>query len=309
MVAVAVYLVVSNWADLRLVAAEIGGPNVAASALLAVLGTAMISQVWRSYVLGVGVRAPRLDLAQVFFVTQLGKYLPGSVWPVVAQMEAGRRWGAGRSTMLVSSALMLAMLTATGLGVGIVLLPWSGGAGLRQYWWTVFFLIPLAGLLHPRVTPWLLDRALRLVGRPAAGVRLTGRAVLSAAVWSVAVWIVLGLHIYTLVAPLGATGPTSLAAAVGGMALAWAVGLIIIPAPAGAGVRDTVLVLSISASVGPTAALTVALASRLLLLCADLALAALSMAVARGARARTPRGRPARADAEGTSDRGTAESG
>ena len=45
-------------------------------------------------------------------VTQLGKYLPGSVWPVVAQMEAGRRWGAGPKHHARSSGLMLAMLTA-----------------------------------------------------------------------------------------------------------------------------------------------------------------------------------------------------
>jgi len=283
------------------------------SALLAVIGTTLISQVWRAYVLGVGVTAPQLDLDQVFFVTQLGKYLPGSVWPVVAQMEAGRRWGASRSTMLVSSALMLAMLTTTGLGLGIVLLPWSSGAGLRQYWWTVFFLIPLIAMLHPRVTPWLLDRGLRLIGRPAAGVRLSGRAVLIAAAWSVTVWLVLGLHVYSLIAPLGATGQTALAVAVGGMALAWAVGLIVIPAPAGAGIRDSVLVLTLSPSVGPTAALTVALASRLLLLCADLLLAGLSMAVARAARsraARSPSGAdPVRTDGGGTSDRGTEGSG
>lgn len=294
MLTVTGYLVAANWNDLRLAAAEIGPVAMVGSAVLALFGTALISRVWRSYLTGVGVAAPGRDVEQVFFVTQLGKYLPGSVWPVLAQMEAGRRWGANRSTMLVSSALMLAMLTATGLALGMVLLPWSSASGLRAYWWTAFFLVPLAAVLHPRVLPWSVDRVLRMIGREPASVRLTLRATLLGCLWSVAVWLVLGLHVYVLVASLGVTGVQGLVAAVGGMALAWAVGLIVIPAPAGAGVRDTVLVLTLSPSLGPTAALTVALASRLILLCADLVLAGLSLAVARGVRGKNVPTQPGR---------------
>lgn len=292
--AVASYLVAANWNDLRRAAVEIGAVAMIGSAFLGLFGTALISRVWRAYLRGVGVIAPERDVDQVFFVTQLGKYLPGSVWPVLAQMEAGRRWGANRSTMLVSSALMLAMLTATGLVLGMVLLPWSSGSGLRAYWWTAFFLVPLAALLHPKVLPWSVDRALRMIGREPAGVRLTVRATLLGCLWSLAAWLVLGLHVYVLVASLGVVGVTGLVVAVGGMALAWAVGLIVVPAPAGAGVRDTVLVLTLSPFTGPTAALTVALASRLILLCADLVLAGLSLVIARGFRGRVVPTQPGR---------------
>lgn len=287
--AVASYLITVNWSDLRTISAQIGPLPVLGSALLGLVGTALIVRVWHAFLTGVGVAAPRSDVDQVFFVTQLGKYLPGSIWPVVAQMEAGRRWGAGRTTMLVASALMLVMLTVTGLGLGIALLPWSGDAGLRAYWWTVFFLIPLGVLLQPRVLPWLLDRLLRLAGREPAGVTLTGRAVLSAGGWSLAVWAVLGLHVYVLTDALGAGGAASLATAVGGLGLAWAVGLIVIPAPAGAGVRDTVLVLTLTPALGSAEALTVALASRLILLCADLVLAAACLLIARRSRRRSGR--------------------
>lgn len=260
---------------------EIGAGPMLRSAVLAVVGTALIGRVWAAFLAGVGVRAAAPDVSQVFFVTQLGKYLPGSVWPVVAQIEAGRRWTADRSTMLVASALMLVMLTVTGLAMGIILLPWASGTGLQTYWWTTILLLPLAALLHPKVTPWLLDRALTLLGREPAGIQMRGRAMLVAASWSLIAWGVLGVHIYVLVAALGAAGVAALSAAVGGMALAWAIGLIVIPAPAGAGIRDTVLILTMSPFLGSTAALTVALASRMILLCADLLLAGLSIAIAR----------------------------
>jgi hypothetical protein len=307
---VAIYIVLTNWRGLRAVTFEMGAPTIAASGLLGVVGTSLICQVWRAFLVGVGVKAPRADVNQVFFVTQLGKYLPGSVWPVIAQMEAGRRWATGRSAMLVTSALMLVVLTATGLGLGIALLPWSSSAGLREYWWTLLFLLPLGALLHPKVLPWVLDQALRLVGREPARVRLAGRAMLQGGLWSLAVWFTLGLHIYVLIASLGAEGWKAVGAAVGGMALAWAIGLIVIPAPAGAGVRDTVLVLTLSPLVGPTAALTVALASRMLLLCADLLLAGSSLLFARLlGRAGRVRRRTINDDGAATSDPDTAASG
>ena len=76
-------------------------------------------------------------------------------------------------------------------------------------------------------------------------------------------------------------------AAIGGMGLAWAAGLIFIPAPAGAGVRDAVLVATFAPLIGTTAAFAVALASRVLLLVVDVVLA-LAGAVAFGLR-RKPR--------------------
>ena len=70
------------------------------------------------------------------------------------------------------------------------------------------------------------------------------------------------------------------------MALAWAVGLIVIPAPAGAGVREAVLIATFAPQIGAPAALAVALASRVLLVLADVALAGLGALVRPARRAR-----------------------
>ena len=96
---------------------------------------------------------------------------------------------------------------------------------------------------------------------------------LAATALGFAVWLVMGLHVLTLVSALGPSGPVVAGAAIGGMGLAWAAGLIFIPAPAGAGVRDAVLVATLAPLVGTTSAFAVALASRVLLLMADVVLA------------------------------------
>ena len=269
----AVWLVTRSADDLRAAVAGLGLEPVIVAGVLGLFGTILICQVWFSLLRGLSVAAPWFEAAPVFFVSQLGKYVPGSVWPVVAQMEFGRRWNTPRRTMLTANILMLAVLAATGLITGAALLPWSTDGGLGRYWWTLLFLPPLLLALHPRTIPAVLDWLFRLLGREPLNVRPSGRSMLVATIWSFAVWLVMGLQLLTLVRALGMADIAAAPAAVGGMGLAWAAGLIFIPAPAGAGVRDAVIVAIFAPHIGTAPALAVALASRVLLLLADVLLA------------------------------------
>ena len=262
-----------NADDLRATVADLGLGAVIAAGVLGLAGTLLIGEVWLTLLRGLGVAAPRLDAARVFFVSQIGKYVPGAVWPVVAQMEFGRQWSTPRRTMLTANILMLSVLSATGLITGAALLPWSTDGGLGRYWWTLLLLPPLLLSLHPRTIPAVLDWLFRLLGREPLHARASGRSMLEATLWSFAVWLVMGLHLLAFVQALGVVGIGTASAAVGGMGLAWAAGLIFIPAPAGAGVRDAVLVATFAPHIGAAPALAVALASRVLLLVADVLLA------------------------------------
>jgi len=281
---VGVWLIERNWSDLKAAADQMGIGAIAVSGVLAVVGTVCISQIWFVLLHGLGSHFAAREGARVFFVSQMGKYLPGSVWPVLAQMEFGRRSGTPRRTMLTANILMLAIVTATGLIAGAALLPWSSDEGLRRYWWTLLFVVPLLACLYPRTIPAVLDLALRKIGREPLGARVDGRAMALACGWGFGTWLVLGIHLLVMTRALGATGWSAFAAAVGAMGLAWAAGLIFIPAPAGAGVRDAVLVATFTPQIGATAALAVALASRVLLVLADVLLAALAAVIVRPAR-------------------------
>ncbi|MCW2524312.1 MAG: hypothetical protein JWO63_2647 [Frankiales bacterium] len=260
---------------------EVGLSTLLESALFAVLGTFCIERIWLNVFRGLGGHTQGGPAARVFFGTQLGKYLPGSVWPVIAQMEFGRRTGIGRSAMLVTNILMMAIVTVTGLIAGAVFLPWASPAGLHDRWWMFLLILPLLACLHPRVVPALLDFGLKLVHRPALRLRITPARMAAATAWGPATWVLLGVHILVISRALGASGLSSIAAAIGGIGLAFAAGLIFIPAPAGAGVREAVLVAALSPQLGSSDALAVALASRVLLVAADVFLAVASALLAR----------------------------
>jgi uncharacterized membrane protein YbhN (UPF0104 family) len=97
-------------------------------------------------------------------------------------------------------------------------------------------------------------------------VRATGWALLS--------WLFFGLHLLALVNGVGVHGWHVAAASIGGFALAVSAGILFIPAPAGAGVRDAVLIAALGAVLGSGTAVAVGLVSRVVLIVVDLMLAA-----------------------------------
>ncbi len=273
---------------------------------MAIAGTMCMGRTWLALMRGFGVQVGSRDAATVFYTSQLGKYVPGSVWPVVAQVKLGERWGAPRRVMLAASILLLTMVTVTGVLVGALLLPWSSPDGLHRYWWLLVLLPPLVALLHPRAVSALIDQVSLWSGGERLGARVSASGVLRAGLWALLAWAFLGAHVLTLMTAYGHVDLLDAAAAVGGIGLAWAAGLAFVLAPAGAGIREGVLVLTLGPVVGSAAAVTVALASRVLLVLTDIALAATSVGLRtlRGVRAaraeRSARGTAGSASAHGT---------
>jgi glycosyltransferase 2 family protein len=277
----AVYAIGRNRQELAVVLAPLGPLAVVTSVLFGMFGTCASFMLWRRILLGLGVDPPRSESFHVFFVSQLGKYLPGSVWPVVAQMEFGKKTGIARRTMLAANALTLSLSLAVGLVVGAALLPLTSPSALRTFGWFFLFLPFLLALLHPRTIPSLLDWLFKRMGRPLLGQQLAWSAMLPATGWALLSWVLLGLHLYALTSGLGVTGPRILAATIGGFALAASAGILFVPAPAGAGIRDAVLIATLGVSTTGAQALGVGLASRVLLIVVDLLMTALAVLTSR----------------------------
>jgi hypothetical protein len=246
---------------------------------------------WRALLSGLGSSLPYRVAARVMFVSQLGKYLPGSVWAFVAQVELARDQKVPRSRGAAATLLAVAVTVATGLAVAASALPVSSVDAARRWWWALL-LAPLSlAALHPRVVGW----GIRVAGRPFARFRevaeagplhIGGRAITAAVGWSLLAWVPLGLHVWVLTCSVGGDPVSSLGPAVGAYALAWTLGLLVIFAPAGIGVREVVLVVALAPVVDAGAALVVAVLSRLVMTLADLAWAGVALGLSRPARPR-----------------------
>jgi uncharacterized membrane protein YbhN (UPF0104 family) len=116
---------------------------------------------------------------------------------------------------------------------------------------------------------------MRVVRRPPPE-PVSGRAVGTAFGWAVASWLLYGLQIWLLAARLGAPDGRGALLALGGFAFAWSAGFLVVFAPAGAGVREVVLVATLGTVVGVGNATAIALVSRGLMTVGDLLTAGLA---------------------------------
>src|SRR4029079_12562578 len=95
---------------------ELGLGPVLLRGVFGLVGVAAVFPLCGDVLAGLGIRMPWISGALVFFISQLGKYVPGSIWPVIMQMEAGRARGGSRRTMLAANPLTLVL----GWPVGVV---------------------------------------------------------------------------------------------------------------------------------------------------------------------------------------------
>jgi hypothetical protein len=259
---------------------DLGPWAMVGSFCFGLIGVAATLPVWRAVLGGLDVELPWRTSATVFFTSQLGKYVPGSVWPVLIQMEAGHARGANRRTMLVANVATIVISCTVGLVLACILLPLHDGSALAHYWWALALLPLLLVLLHPRTMPALVDLACRVLRRPSLGGALDSRSVLRASGWSLVSWTALGAHLTILCIALGARDLATMAVCTGSMAMAYSLGVLFLPAPAGALIRDGVLVLALRVILPSGAALAAVVASRVILIACDLTLAG-AVAVAR----------------------------
>jgi uncharacterized membrane protein YbhN (UPF0104 family) len=248
--------------------------------LVAVLiGLLFSNFAWRTVMADLGSPLPLLAGLRVFFMAQVGKYLPGAVWPFVAQMELGRSLGVPRRRSALGTLVFAGLHCATGLLLASVLLPFADRDVAGRYWWLLALTPVLLVILHPRVLSPLLNRGFRLLKREPLEQPLTFGYTMRACGFLLVTWVFYGLSLLALAGPLGLTGPGSFFLATGGYALAWSAGVLLLGVvPAGIGVREVVLAAVLVPVLGPGVTTTVVAASRIVQTLGD-ALWALAAAV------------------------------
>lgn len=235
-------------------------------AVVASLGAMVcFALLWRASLTAVGqLRSPRQVIVW-FFAGELGKYLPGGIWTVVGRGEVAARHGVERTIAYLTVVVALLVAIVGGLCAVAMLGPTAGGEPPWVRWGAPLVAVAALCALHPRCTAILgrvTTRATRgrmeLVPRPwTAMLKLTALALPAWAFVGVAAWTVAeALHLE------GSPSRIALAAIA-----AWVAGLLAVPVPSGAGVREIVFIQASGLDVGP--AVLLATTARLIFLMID----------------------------------------
>lgn len=248
--------------------------QAAGVALVAVLlGLVAMMLAWRVVLESLGSRLHVRDAARIYYVGQLGKYLPGSVWPVLAQMQMGAALGIPRDSMFLASTIAVTVSLVSAAIIGVFAVPALLSQGGSGYLWTLLVIPVGLFVLHPRVLNRLLALVVRLLRRPPIEQQISGRALRLAFVYSAVGWALSGLQIFVLAHSIGGNVASLIPVSLGGFAIAFACGLLFLPSPAGLGVREAVLIACLHSVLSAGSASAVAIVSRLVLTLADVIVA------------------------------------
>lgn len=270
-VGIGAYEIDIEWNQVHHALAQIGVlTSFEALLALLVMQYATLRQ-WQALLAGLGSPLRTTTAGRIFFIGQLGKYIPGSVWPVLTQMELGARANVPRSRSGGASVLTMILSLATGLLVAAATLPFAHYSA--DYDW-VFVLVPVILVcLYPRVLNPLLNRLFKLTKRPGLEQPVTLTMLSKALAWSLLAWIANGVQIWILADKLGAPAGRTILIALGGYAFAWCVGFVVIFDPAGAGIREALLVAALAPVLPASPAFALALVSRAVNTISDLLVA------------------------------------
>lgn len=288
--ATAVYAVWANWAELTVAATELSPLTIAESAAVSVLYVWLTLLSWRTLLADLGSPLPIRAATALFGVSQIGKYIPGGVWNIVAAAELGADHQIPRRRSVTAMTVAVLVSLVSGAAVGCAAFALAPAEILGTWRWLLWCTPLLVVLLIPPVLNRVISWVFRIARRDPLEHPLTTRGLAVAVGWAAAAWIVAGLQVWLLATALGMEmSAQSLALAIGGYALAWIVGFLVIFVPAGAGAREGVLLLVLGGTLGSGAVLMVVLVSRALLTIVDLALAAIGATIGRRP---SPRNRP-----------------
>jgi hypothetical protein len=230
---------------------------------------AWIAACWRRAIGLLGHTTGRRTTVAWYFAGEIGKYVPGGVWPVLGRGELARRGGVPRSRAYPSVGLSLVALYLAALAVATLLVPLDlakqseSPAALAM-----LVLLPLGlAALHPAVLTRVRDLVVRLTGRGGDIEIPPWRDTVTLVAMYVPAWLFISAATWCVARAL-VPDPPVLRIGIA-TTLSWTAGFVAVPVPAGAGVREAVFVASAGLPSGIGA--TIAVGSRLAFLLADVA--------------------------------------
>ncbi len=275
-----VWGVARNWTEISQDLQRVSIGALLLSFVPAALGTWLTMVGWRVILADLGSPLQLAPAGGVFFVGQLGKYLPGSVWTVLVQADMASHLHVPRRRTGVTGLVTIGLSVLTGLLVGLPALPLLLQRSAGSSGWLLLAVPLFVVLVWPALLNRLIAWGLRVLRREPLEETLSTRAILTTVGLYALAWVLFGVHILVLALAVGGGQGVTLASLTG-YALAGSLGMLTVILPAGLGARDGILAIVLASAMPVSAGTAVALVSRFVVTLVDVLAAAAGWAYAR----------------------------
>jgi len=246
-----VYQVKKNWADLTAYTFQLNPWLLALAFLGFMLQELSYGLIWRAVLARLGSHLGLRTCLRIYLASEFVRYIPGNVWHVLTRILWAGKYGVSRPVAFASMAIELITKLAAGILVfSISLLFWQDigkvGSLLHGSLLDILGVASIIALfigLHPRILNGVLNWALRRMKREPIQLTLRYSDILFITLaWCVS-WIVAGTAFYILLLALWPAAPfVAWPICIGIYAIAWDIGFVSFITPGGLGVREAAIV-------------------------------------------------------------------
>lgn len=262
-----VRVVMDDWAQVSELVSNASLGWLVAALVCAVAGMSVIALTWADALAVMGGHMRRSQALAWYYVGEIAKYLPGSIWAAVGRGEIARRRGVPAPQAYPSVFLSLIALYLAAALSAAILFPFdlanSRDAGPALL---LLLLVPVGiGALHPKVLGTMIEFAER-VSKRSIPVRIPAwRGSVLLVVRYLPAWVGISLATWCVAVALPGVDAPLLRLSLATV-LSWTAGFLT-PAPGGAGVREAVFIAVSGLASGP--AVAVAVTARIIFVLVD----------------------------------------
>ncbi len=269
------WVLYGNWEEVRTYQWSFNYPLLALSLGVMLASLSLYAWQWRISLHCLGAAIGFIKVLRIYFIGNLGRYIPGKVWQFVGWFYLFEREGVSPVQTLTSIAVNQVIQNMTGLALAFVVLgemlgkmpSCPTGGRLLPF----LIVIPLGlVVIQPAVLERLLNWGLRLFRRGPVTIELTAWDLARFAAFHLFIWLGYGLAFYLFTRALYPAPLEWLPVWAGIFAGAWVLGFLSLLAPGGLGVREGILVYLLGFYLPAHVAIVVALLSRLWVTAAEL---------------------------------------
>ena len=245
------YALWSQWGSVRtlLVTTHPAWGRLVLSCIPVLVAYAMLIELWRNLIAawGEGGTLGRLPAARIWFIANLGRYVPGKVWQIAAMGIMAQRQGV--SAVTATGASLVANLANIASGFIVVLVAGAGAFRTDRGTQAGILLAAALGaglLLLPPAMKWARPVVARLTGNRVRLPELPARAVWLAALGTTAAWVLYGIAFRVFAAAMIPTSAGAVSSYIASYTASYLIGYLALFAPGGLVVREGMLVASLT---------------------------------------------------------------
>jgi glycosyltransferase 2 family protein len=228
-----------NKVEARLLHVQFGWQWIGAATVVVLLSFALLIEGWRRVMAAWDSHLPFGQAARIWFLSSLGKYVPGNIWSLTAMGVMARGRGISALAAAGSSIIMQAVSLVTGAAIVMI----TGAQLLGQPVLVGVSVLILIGILlsAPRFLPPLTVWIGSIIGKEVAPPSVPATSIWTAAIASALSWLLYGFAFQLFVRGLLGAAPGEISRYIAVYTAAYILGFISPIAPAGLGVREFTL--------------------------------------------------------------------